>query len=404
MITPAQIQKKAKNLWNSGKILKATLNQESLFPWIITFRKPTAQQQVDDFSAVRQWVSNLKSHSKASKPKANNGGYEIEYKSINHRQLGVQQLPTKIVFTTKKDLLLYLGKLGQFNAFIAMAEQSGGRFPVLKDWLADNPRRFIKYFSLWSELLAVCDYLITNPYPNCYLRELEISGVDTKFIESHQVILAELLDELLPMKSIDHQVTRLTQHGFERRYGFRFEQPLIRLRLLDSRLYPMPNISDISVPISQLAQWEIPCQRVFITENKINGLSFPAMENSLVIFGLGYGINQLAKVAWLSRCEIYYWGDIDTHGFSILSSLRHYYPKVRSLMMDDTTQQHYRNLSVREPEKSRCDHKLHDLTDAEQQLYQQLILSHMRLEQERLPMRYIKAQLQQKRIGHKKMG
>ncbi len=395
MITPAQIQKKAKNLWNSGKILKATLNQESLFPWTITFRKPNAQQQVDDFSTVRQWVSNLKSHSKASNPKANNGGYEIEYKSINHRQLGTQQLPTKIVFTSQDDFLRYLGKLRQFNAFVTMAEQSSLRFPVLKDWLADNPRRFIKHFSIWAKLLAVCDYLIKNPCPNCYLRELEISGVDTKFIESNKVILAELLDQLLPANSIDHQVTTLKQHGFERRYGFKFEQPLIRLRLLDQPLYPIPNISDISLPVSQLAQWKIPCQRVFITENKINGLSFPDMENSLVIFGLGYGINQLAKVSWLSCCEIYYWGDIDTHGFSILSNLRHYYPNVHSLMMDKITQQQYQHLCVIEPESSHCTHTLQYLSDAEQRLYQQLKQNHQRLEQERLPMHYIKQQLQQ---------
>ncbi|MCK5917948.1 MAG: hypothetical protein KAG34_05965 [Cocleimonas sp.] len=389
MITPAQIQKKAKNLWNSGRILKSTLNQESLFPWIITFRKPNAQQQVDDFSAVRQWVSHLKSHAKT-----NNGGYEIEYKSINHRQLGTQQLPTKIVFTSQEDLLRYLGKLRQFNALLTMAQQTGLNFPVLKDWLADNPRRFIKYFSIWSELLSVCNYLIAHPYPNCYLRELEISGVDTKFIEINKVILAELLDQLLPANTIDHQVISLKQHGFERRYGFRFEQPLIRLRLLDKLLYPVPNISDISLPVSQLAQWKIPCQRVFITENKINGLSFPKMENSLVIFGLGYGINQLAKVTWLSSCEIYYWGDIDTHGFSILSNLRHYYPNVHSLMMDEVTQQQYSDLCVTEPDNSRCDYKLEYLTNTEQQLYQQLKISHQRLEQERLPMRYIKKQLQ----------
>ena len=393
MITPAQIQKKAKNLWNSGKILKAALKQESLFPWTITFRKPNAQQQVDNFSAVRQWVSDLKSHSK-SNTKANNGGYEIEYKIINHRQLGTQQLPAKIVFTSQDDLLRYLGKLRQFNAFIAMAEQSSLRFPVLKDWLAENPRRFIKHFSIWSELLAVCDYLIANPYPNCYLRELDISGVDTKFIESNKVILSELLDQLLPANSIDHQVTSLKQHGFERRYGFKFEQPLIRLRLLDQHLYPIANISDISLPMSQLAQWKIPCQRVFITENKINGLSFPKIKNSLVIFGLGYGINQLAKVTWLSHCEIYYWGDIDTHGFSILSNLRHYYPNVHSLMMDEITLQQYKHLCVIEPESSYCTHKLQYLSDTEQQLYQQLKQSHQRLEQERLPMHYIKQQLQ----------
>jgi hypothetical protein len=167
------------------------------------------------------------------------------------------------------------------------------------------------------------------------------------------------------------------------------------LRLLDRQLYPIDAISDISLPLSHLAQWKIPCQRLFITENKVNGLSFPAMENSVVIFGLGYGINQLATIPWLSCCEIYYWGDIDTHGFSILSRLRHHYPKVRSLMMDEKTLQKHVNLCVTEPINARCTHQLQFLNTAEQQLYLKLQQNNYRLEQERLPMHYIKQQLNQ---------
>ena len=394
MITPKQIHRKAQKLWNSGRILKAALTQAPLFPWAITFRKPTAQQQVNNFAAVRQWMSHLKSYSKAtSSTQVSKGGYEIEYKTLNHRQLGMQQLPTKILFQTENDLLRYLGKLRLFTTLLEMAQESRARFPLLKDWLANNPRLLMKHVAIWEKLLTVCDYFIENPRPDCYLRELDITGIDTKFIETHKAILSELLTKLLAVDVIDQQVTSLTQHGFERRYGLKFEQPLIRLRLLDKSLYPIATVSDISLPLSQLAQWEIPCQRLFITENKVNGLSFPAMENSVVIFGLGYGINQLATIPWLSCCEIYYWGDIDTYGFSILSRLRYHYPKVHSLMMDEATLQQHIHLCVTEPINSRCAHQLQRLNTAEQQLYLQLQQNHYRLEQERLPMQYIKQQL-----------
>jgi len=394
VITPKQIHQKAQKLWKSGRILKAALTQESLFPWVITFRKPTAKQQVNDFVAVRQWVSHLKSHSKTISPvQTGKGGYEIEYKTLNHRQLGTQQLPTKIIFQSADDVLRYLGKLRQFTTLLEVAQESSVRFPLLEDWLANNPLLLMKHLAIWEKLLTVCDYFIENPRPNCYLRELEISSIDTKFIEMHKGILSELLTQLLTSDAIESRVTSLTQHGFERRYGLKFEQPLIRLRLLDKSLYPIATISDISLPLSHLAQWKIPCQRLFITENKINGLSFPAMRNSVVIFGLGYGINQLATIPWLSCCEIYYWGDIDTHGFSILSRLRHHYPKVHSLMMDEVTLQQYINLCVKEPINARCTHQLQFLNTAEQQLYLQLQQKHYRLEQERLPMQYIKQQL-----------
>jgi hypothetical protein len=203
MITPSQIHQKAQKLWNSGRILQTTLNQEQLFPWQITFRKPSAKQQVEGFIAVREWVSRLKSQSKEANRKVNSGGYEIEYKTINHRQLGTQQLPSKIVFSTQNDLLQYLGQLRQFEALLKMAHQTDLTFPILKDWLINKPRTFMKYFSIWAELLAVCDYFIKNPQPTCYLRELEISGIDSKFIERNTNILAELLDLILPPKAIN---------------------------------------------------------------------------------------------------------------------------------------------------------------------------------------------------------
>lgn len=38
--------------------------------------------------------------------------------------------------------------------------------------------------------------------------------------------------------------------------------------------------------------------------------------------GAGYGWQALAQAKWLNQCEIYYWGNLDTHGFAILDRLR----------------------------------------------------------------------------------
>ena len=395
MITPTQIHKKAQKLWTSGRILQAALTKEQLFPWSIAFRKPSAKQQIEDFAAVQQWVSRLKSQSKAITPsnKTNLGGYTIEYKAINHRQLGLQHLPLKISFATREDLLRYLGKSQPFEDLLRMARQTGRRFPLLKDFLIKKPRRFIKYFPVWLKLLSVCDYLIAHPQPHCYLRELEITEIDSKFIEKHTKILTELLDQILAEKLINQQFRPLKQHGFERRYGLKYDPPLVRLRLLDATLYPMPYLSDLSLPFTQLARWSIPCKRVFITENKINGLSFPKMQQAVVIFGLGYGVDQLADIPWLSDCELYYWGDIDTHGFATLSRLRHHFPRVQSIMMDKNTLLKHKKLCSVEPKKAQCSSVLQQLSVEEQQLYQHLQQTHQRLEQERLPMSYIKQYL-----------
>jgi hypothetical protein len=73
--------------------------------------------------------------------------------------------------------------------------------------------------------------------------------------------------------------------------------------------------------------------RVFITENEVNGLCFPDARESLVIFGLGYGVDILKTIDWLREKEIFYWGDIDTHGFVMLDQVRSFLPQTESMLM-----------------------------------------------------------------------
>ncbi len=388
-ITPKEIQKKALKLWNSGRVLHSFLEKETLFPWEIKFRKPNAQEQLDHFPEIRQWIIALKKHSKESGIVS----YAIEYKISKHRLLGEQQIPARILFENQKDFLHSICKLTEFDALLKAYQQSCVKYPVLHDWIVAKPRLFMRHQKNWHKLLNVCHYFMQNPRPNCYIRELEITSIDSKFIEKNTAILSELFELILPSESINQSIDGLKKHGFERRFGLKYDEPVIRLRLLDKSLQPSPVLSDLSLPLSQLSNWDVNCWRVFITENKINGLAFPDVQDSLVIFGLGYGVDSLAKIPWLSNCEIYYWGDIDTHGLSILSRLRRYFPKAKALMMDKETLQQHQSLCVEEPLKARCNNQLNYLSKDEQALYVDLQRSNQRLEQERIPMSYIESRV-----------
>ena len=148
----------------------------------------------------------------------------------------------------------------------------------------------------WDRLLAVLDWFVANPRLGLYMRQLDIPGVDTKFIEARRGILAELLDAVLPEQAVDRSAVGVAQ--FNRRYGLRTEPPAIRFRFLDPELY-IQGMSDIVVPPEQFAGLRPPVERVFITENRINGLAFPDVPRSLVVFGLGYGLDRLADIDWL---------------------------------------------------------------------------------------------------------
>ncbi|MEA3465623.1 MAG: DUF2220 family protein [Thermodesulfobacteriota bacterium] len=384
MITTAQIKSKALKFWNNGSILSAFLRGDSIFPVEIAFRKVTAKQALENYTQVRNWMNSLRAASKEQQ----GYGYGIEFSTSNHRQLGEQQFPARIYFATQDDLLRFIGKQRDFNRFTALARQILIAQPSLGGWLKKHPLKVLEHRCIWDELLRVCRFFQHNLRPNHYLRELQIADVDTKFIGQHKGVLRELLDQILPDEAINYQITTLSGSGFERRYGLRYDEPLIRLRMLDSKLAKPWGITDISVPLSQFRVLTIPCKRVFITENKINGLAFPQVDDAIVIFGLGYGIQALSEVAWLHEKELHYWGDIDTHGFAILSQLRSYFPHTQSILMDRATLLAHQQFWVAEESGKRCLAQLPHLTTAELELYRELsdnsLGDNIRLEQERI--------------------
>ena len=230
------------------------------------------------------------------------------------------------------------------------------------------------------------DWLEAHPRPNVYLRQVDIPGLDSKFIEAHRSVLLQWLDLVLPAPAIDSSTVGVA--GFARRYGFREKPERVRLRALDPlhALLPGAGDADLTLDASTFAGLHPSATRVFITENEINFLAFPPVADSLLIFGAGYGFDLLAQAAWLGQCKVYYWGDIDTHGFAILDQLRARLPQVRSILMDRATLLEFEaHWGVEEKPTQR---ELPRLDADERALYDELrdnrIRRNLRLEQERI--------------------
>jgi hypothetical protein len=182
---------------------------------------------------------------------------------------------------------------------------------------------------------------------------------------------------------------------FEARYGFREKPARIRFRTLDPETTtPWPG-GDITITAAAFAKLDAPVSRIFITENEINFLAFPLVKDALIVFGAGYGFEHLHQANWLSRCQVFYWGDVDTHGFAILDQLRHRFLHVASLMMDRQTFTSFKHLWGTEPVPNRRD--LARLTPAEQALYDDLrdnrYGKNLRLEQEQIGFNWVRSVL-----------
>lgn len=382
---PADAVDQVRRCWDRGRILAARLSGEGLFPMRLRLRAPDARAMSDSFGDVRAWIRALDDGSRARK----GFGYEVEWTELDHRVLGRQRFPSGIVVPGEADALRLLGRVRDAERFQALADATLAAFPALRDWMARKPMLVLEHAAEWHRVLAVLRCFRDQPRPGTYLRQLEIPGVDSKFIEARRGLLSELLDQVLPPDAVDAGAT--PGRGFEQRYGLRSKPALVRFRLLDERPF-LHGLSDLAIPAADFARLCVPVKRVFVTENEVNGLAFPPVPDALVVFGLGYGVDQLAPAGWLGGVELSYWGDIDTHGFAILDRLRAHWPHARSVLMDRETLLLHRDLWVEEVDPHPGSPTR--LTGPEKVLFDELragaLGSRVRLEQERIAFGHVR--------------
>lgn len=383
MINPAEIKDKANKRYLS--FLSSLITEESFFPLDFSVGK-----RPKDFLELRKSVNELTDKSK----KSLGYGYTIELETTRTQQYGEQSLPKRVFVETEQDYLKLINRQKEVTKFRQDITLIRAKVPELEQWLCRNPLKIVEHSDRWNELLKVCKYFQNNPTPNLYIRELPIQ-VHTKFIEQNKGIISSLLEAIL---SIDQfvSVENENEHKFEKRFSLKYQEYQIRIRLLDPILkdkYKFPS-SDISIPLSEFRHLNLESHPCFITENLMNFLTLPYLPDSLAIFGGGYAVQNLKSVIWLSKCPIFYWGDLDDHGFRILSQLRSYFPQTISTMMDVKTFETFQEFAVSVLSTSLDN--LPCLTYEEQTLYNYLVINYQRLEQERITQIYSNIELTQK--------
>lgn len=386
--TPEDIRKRIRREWDSGRILAAMLGSEPVFPLRIPLKRPDSKALAEHFEAARLWIAALGAIDKEQA----GSGCRLEWQEVAHRQLGRNRMPVAAVVESEEDGLALLDKQADADRFLELTETVAAAFPALTSWMQRYPLKVLEQAESWPRLLAVLEWVVLHPGANIYLRQIDAASVDTKFIEKHRGLLGDLLGCVLPPERIDGRYTGAK--SFEQRYGFKRKPELVRFRFLD-RKHSIQGLSDVAATGDEFARLALPVERVFITENEINFLSFPNVTDGLMLFGGGYGFEHLAQADWLRQKEIFYWGDIDTHGFAILDQLRSTFPFANSLMMDRATLLEHRLLWGNEDRMA--SRQLVRLNAEESALYDDLrfdcIAPSLRLEQERIGFAWIKAEL-----------
>lgn len=379
---PADLKAQLLKQWERGALLSTLISGEPTFPLRLTLKGPTSTELSGRFEAVRSWIAALQT--------IDGHGYRIVWREVRHRIIGSNRVPAEIWVDSLEGCAALLGRRQQLSDIRAIITETQARQPALLPWLQRYPLKALSHVAAWSRLLDTIEWLQAHPRPEIYLRQVDIPGVDSKWIEGLRGLLTELLDLTLPSSAIDPSASGVA--GFCRRYGFRDKPVRVRLRMLDPTITLLPAtialdpLQEITLTHASFSALTLPIKRLFITENEINFLAFPLVPNSMVIFGGGYGFEMLAQVPWLQHCPIHYWGDIDTHGFAIIDQLRAQLPHSQSLLMDRATLLAHQPHWGEEPKQEL--RELPRLQGDEVELYNALrdnrLAPSLRLEQERI--------------------
>ena len=371
---PKELKAQLVRLWERGDLLRDAVTGNVRFPLRLKLKTPGSADITDRFDTVRAWASEL----------AGVSCLRLEWQELHHRVQGTQSLPAAAWVDCVEDALSWLNKRREWDRYAALLCATRQANPALLPWLEKRPLQALELAEDWHRLLSEVEWLMHHPRPGIYLRQVDLPGVHTKFVEMHRGVLSELLDMALPAEAVDRTKAGISQ--FSARYGF-VEKPIrIRFRPLDRVIQPVPGTDcpDITLDADSFSRLRLPVRRVFITENETNFLAFPRVKGAIVIFGAGYGWDALARSRWLNDCPVHYWGDIDTHGFAILDQLRSYFAHVESFLMDRETLDAHAPFWGVEDQPSRTD--LPRLTAEECALYDDLrdnrIRHGLRLEQE----------------------
>ena len=358
------------------------------WPWVVPLGRPTERDVLTNAQLVLAW-RDAWVDAKAS------GDFEVETDVIAWRAIGTQTVPVRVLFVNTNAIAKVAGLLPLWTQVVTRAK----RFVALWPGIEEAMVREWAMLADWSDdavlaLERVLMWFVDHPKSGLYLRQLPIEGVDTKwFTEPRKKVVQRLLvaireaKESVPLmaessEALDPDTT------FETVCGLKPLPKLIRGRLLDEvdqKLFY--GLSDLSLPLDEWAQLPLYPEIVFISENLQTGLAFEAHPKSVVFFGLGAGVTQLAAIPWVRTARIIYWGDVDTYGLEILAHLRSVLPQTESVMMNRQTLEAFRGLAVAENRQASGAHVEH-LRENEREVFDALKvgdLARLRLEQERIP-------------------
>lgn len=350
----------------SGKLTEWSLTQPESPAWKLSLKPPTESQALGDQRAAETWAREWVEAGRSAST-------DVIWESRSWRALGQQSVPIRIELDTAESMADFAG--GQsardwrtLSQRVATLRGAFGRSEPLDRAIRRHSTEILRWEERrFEQVVAAVEWLTEHSVEGMRPRQLPIRGVDSKWFASHRSLLTAL-----------HAA--VTQRA---ELGIVDSDRLIRVRFLDASLAP-GGLGDVAAPPEGLAGLTIRPRSVLVLENLESLLALPGWPGLVAIHGNGYAVDVVGDLPWLRGIPVFYWGDLDSHGFAILHRLRAHLPHVVSVLMDANTLETHRDLWVQDPKPTRAG--LPSLTPSEADALHRLRLEgDVRLEQERIP-------------------
>lgn len=366
----------------------ALFQGEGEWPISIRIPVPTEAQVMSNVGAYENWRREWERYE---------GRGQVIWQQRQWRRMGSHHLPQVLSISSLVDLAVEVGVMQQWTRYDARRSELLLRWPQLaaSGWLRANVQLLIDMpdhdFARLNDVIAWGERSAPG---GCYMRELPIAGIDSKWIERRKGVILGLL------RAIGMAAPATTE--LEDALGLKRIPQRIRLRLLcDELAVPFGGLDDFEIPLDQARSLAIAPTVVWIVENQPTFLALPRMHGAVAIAGMGQRVRLIETLPWLREArQVLYWGDLDAWGFSCLNTARKAYHSVESMLMDRRTWDDHIDLCVDEDVKAPPDTSADFLTADEAAMLdyireqRSLGKGRARLEQERISWPYALARMQ----------
>src|SRR4029079_9521910 len=114
------------------------------------------------------------------------GPLRVEYRQVGGRLVGTNPLPRRAWGDSYAQAWELLGARREVSELTRLADLTKAECPRVLPWLERHPVRALQLATDWERMLATVRWIDEHQREGLYVRQVDVPGVDTKFIEGHK--------------------------------------------------------------------------------------------------------------------------------------------------------------------------------------------------------------------------